>query len=315
MRPDLHEEAAEGEEQTMMSGMYAAVSGLEVNQTMLNLTANNLSNVNTVGYKSASVDFADSLTQVLRGASGAEGATAGSNPVQVGLGVQVAATVNEMTEGSFQPTNNPFDVAIEGEGFLRVGTGTPPAEGPFTKGLPATIQYTRAGDLTTDANGFLTTQTGMYVIGYNAVATKTAEGTTYAPGKEESYVRVPPGSADVSIGPNGAVTYVDENPASETFGQRVTAGYISLAHFPNQTGLERLGNSLWGVTANSGKPIVGLPGENGLGTTIGGELEMSNVNLAGEMTSMITAERGFQANSRVITVADEMLQSAVTMVQ
>jgi flagellar hook protein FlgE len=188
----------------MMSGMYAAVSGLEVNQTMLNLTANNLANVNTVGYKSASIDFADSLTQVLRGAAGAEGATAGSNPVQVGLGVQVAATANEMSEGSFQPTNNPLDVAIEGEGFLRVGNGSPPAAAPYTSGLPATIEYTRAGDLATDANGFLTSQGGQYVMGFNAVATSTGEGTTYAPGTEESYLRIPPGSADVAIGPNGA---------------------------------------------------------------------------------------------------------------
>lgn len=299
----------------MMAGMYAAVSGLEVNQQMLNVTANNLSNVNTVGYKSASVDFADELTQTLRGAAGAEAATGGSNPVQVGLGVQLAATVSEMTEGSFQPTNDPLDVAIEGEGFLRVGTGTPPAEAPYTTGLPASIDYTRAGDLATDSNGFLVTQTGDYVVGRNAVATAGESGVSYAPGTEDSYVRVPPGSTNVSIGPNGAVTYVDQNPASETFGKRVTAGYLSLAKFPNQAGLERLGNSLWGLTANSGNPIVGVPGENGLGTTIGGELEMSNVNLAGEMTAMITAERGFQANSRTITVADEMLQSAVTMVQ
>jgi flagellar hook protein FlgE len=94
----------------------------------------------------------------------------------------------------------------------------------------------------------------------------------------------------------------------------VTAGYISLAQFPNEAGLERLGGSLWGATANSGTPLVGVPGTNGLGTTIGGELESSNVNLAGEMTNMITAERGYQANSRVITTADTMLEAAVSMV-
>jgi flagellar hook protein FlgE len=295
--------------------MYAAISGLEVNQTMLNVTANNLANVNTVGYKSANVNFADSLTQVVRGASGADAATGGTNPVQVGLGVQVAATVNSMGEGAFQTTNDPLDIAIEGSGFLRVGTGTPPAAPPYTAGVPKNLDYTRAGALNTDANGFVTTESGEYVVGFNAVATATASGTSYAPGKEETYLRIPPGSADVSISPNGAVNYVDENPESATFGQQVTAGYISLAQFPNETGLERLGGSLWAATANSGKPIVGIPGENGFGTTIGGELEASNVNLAGEMTSMITAERGYQANSRVITTANEMLQAAVTMVQ
>jgi len=299
----------------MMSGMYAAISGLDANQTMLNVTANDLANVNTVGYKAVSTTFANSLTQVLRGSSGANGATGGTNPVQVGLGVQVDATVNEMGEGAFESTNNPMDIAIEGNGFLRVGTGVPPTEAPYTAKLPANVDYTRAGDLTTNANGFLTTQTGQYVIGRNAVAT-TAEGvTTYAPGTEDSYIRIPPGSANVSIGEDGAVSYLDENPASPTYQQQVTAGYVSLAQFPNQAGLERLGGSLWAQTPNSGAPIVGTPATNGFGATIAGELEMSNVDLASEMTSMITAERGYQANSRVITTADEMLSAAVSMVQ
>jgi flagellar hook protein FlgE len=299
----------------MMTGMYAAISGLDANQALLNETANNLANVNTVGYKAASVTFAESLTQVLSGASGPTATNGGSNPVQVGLGVQVSATRNEMTEGSFQSTNNPLDIAIEGSGFLRVGAGAPPAKEPYTTGLPAKVNYTRAGDLTTDSQGFLTTEAGEYVIGRNAVATTTEAGTTYAAGKEESYLRIPPGSSNVSIGQNGAVTYTDENPESTTYQQRVTAGFISLATFPNEAGLERLGGSLWGQTANSGAPIVGTPDTAGFGTTIGGELEMSNVDLATEMTNMITAERGYQANSRVISTADEMLGTLVTMTQ
>ena len=298
----------------MMAGMYAAISGLDANQAMLNETANDLANVNTVGYKGASVTFANELTQVMRGASGPTSTNGGSNPVQIGLGVQVDATINEMSEGSFQSTNNPLDIAIEGEGFLRVGEGTPGAE-PYTSGIPTSIQYTRAGDLTTNTDGFLTTQAGEYVIGRNAVATESETGTTYAPGKEDCYIRIPPGSADVTIGQDGAVSYTDENPESKTFGDRVTAGYVSLATFANESGLERLGGSLWGQTANSGAPIVGTPDTAGFGATIGGELEMSNVDMATEMTNMITAERGYQANSRVITTADEMLGSLVTMVQ
>ncbi len=229
----------------MMTGMYAAISGLDANQALLNETANNLANVNTVGYKSASVTFAESLTQVLSGASGPTATNGGSNPVQVGLGVQVSATRSEMTEGSFQSTNNPLDIAIEGSGFLRVGAGSPPAKEPYTTGLPAKVNYTRAGDLTTNSQGFLTTESGEYVIGRNAVATESESGTTYAAGKEESYIRIPPGSSNVSIGQNGAVTYTDENPESKTYQQRVTAGFISLASFPNEAGLERLGGSLW----------------------------------------------------------------------
>src|SRR5580704_7691877 len=111
-RLDLIEEAAKGRAVIMMAGMYAAISGLDANQSMLNDTANDLANVNTVGYKSSSVTFADSLTQVIRGASGPTSTNGGSNPVQIGLGVQVSATRNEMTEGAFETTGNPLDVAI-----------------------------------------------------------------------------------------------------------------------------------------------------------------------------------------------------------
>ncbi len=297
----------------MMAGMYSAISGLDANQAMLNETANDLANVNTVAYKGASITFADSLTQVMHGAAGPTSTNGGSNPEQIGLGVQVDATINEMSEGSFQTTNNPLDVAVEGPGFLRVGPGAP-KEGELTKGLPANVDYTRAGDLTTDAAGYLTTQSGEYVIGRNAlVATESETGDTYEPGKEDSYIRIPPGSSNVSTGQDGSVSYTDEEKESPNYLKRVTAGYISLATFANESGLERLGGSLWAQTANSGVPIVGTPDKPGFGSTIGGELEMSNVDLATEMTNMITAERGYQANSRTITTADTMLETLVNM--
>jgi len=297
----------------MMEGMYAAISGLDANQAMLNDTASNLANVNTVGYKGSAITFADSLTQVIRGASGPTTSNGGSNPVQVGLGVQVNATRNEMTEGAFQTTGNPLDVAIEGGGFLRVGPGEPPAKAPYTSGLPANVSYTRAGDLTTSAKGFLTTQSGEYVIGRGAVPKEGETETTYSVGKEESFIMIPPGSSNVSIGMDGSVAYTDNNPASKTYQQRVVAGYVSLATFANESGLERAGGSLWKATANSGTPIVGTPSTPGFGATVGGELEMSNVDLATQMTTMITAERGYQANSRVISVADQMLETLVSM--
>jgi flagellar hook protein FlgE len=177
------------------------------------------------------------------------------------------------------------------------------------------MDYTRAGDLTTNTQGFLTTSAGEYVIGRNAVAAAGEAGTTYSAGKEDSYLRIPPGSTNVTIGQDGSVSYTDNNPESKTYQQRVTAGYLSVATFANESGLERLGGSLWAQTSNSGTPIVGTPDTPGFGATIGGVLEMSNVDLATEMTNMITAERGYQANSRVITTAAEMLQTVVTMVQ
>jgi flagellar hook protein FlgE len=295
----------------MMGGMYAAISGLDANQSMLNETANDLANVNTVGYKAASITFADSLTQVMHGSSGPTSTNGGTNTEQIGLGVQISGTQNEMTEGSFQTTGNPLDVAIEGDGFIRVGEGEP-KEAELTANTPVKVLYTRAGDLTTDAGGYLTTQSGEYVIGRNAeVATEGETGDTYKAGENDTYIKIPPGSSNVSIGQDGSVAYTDEEVGSAQFEKRVTAGYISVATFANESGLERLGGSLWAQTANSGTPIVGTPDTSGFGATIGGELEMSNVDMATEMTNMITAERGYQANSRVISTADEMLGTLV----
>jgi len=293
--------------------MYAAISGLDANQEMLNDTANNLANVNTVGYKASNITFADSLSQILHGAAAPTATNGGSNPVQIGLGVRVDATRNEMTEGAFQTTGNPLDIAIEGNGFLRVGAGEPPAKPPYTSGLPAAFSYTRAGDLATDSKGFLTTQDGDYVVGHNAVPTEGETETTYTAGKEDTFIMIPPGSTNVAIGQDGSVSYTDNNAESKTYQQRVVAGYVSLATFPNESGLERIGGSLWSSTSNSGSPVVGTPSTAGFGSTIGGELEMSNVDLATEMTKMITAERGYQANSRVISTADTMLETLVQM--
>jgi flagellar hook protein FlgE len=297
----------------MMAGMYAAISGLDANQAMLNDTANDLANVNTVGFKASSVTFADSLTQVMHGASSPTPRNGGSNPEQIGLGVQLSATENEMTEGSFQTTNNPLDVAIEGPGFLRVGPGQP-KEAELTAGIPTKPNVTRAGDLTTNAQGYLMTQSGEYVIGRKAEITEETEtGNVFAPGKEDTFIRIPPGSSNISIGEDGSVSYTDEEVGSKEFEKRVTAAYLSLATFANEGGLERLGGSLWAQSSNSGAPLVGTPDTAGYGATIGGTLEQSNVDLATEMTNMITAERGYQANSRVISTADEMLGTLVTM--
>jgi flagellar hook protein FlgE len=299
----------------MMRGMYAAISGLEVHQTMLDVTANNLANVDTIGYKGQRATFVDELSQMLRGASAPSASNGGSNAEQVGLGVQLGSIDNLMAAGSLQSTGNPLDVAIQGDGFLRVGAGAPPATPPYTSGLPASFEYTRAGNLTTNTQGFLTTQNGLYVIGRNAVPAGTAPNITYSPGTSDTYLNVPPGSTNVAIGQDGSVTYTDENPSSPTYQQSVTAGYLSLATFPNEAGLERAGGSMWNASASSGTPTVGTPNTGGFGQTISGTLEMSNVDMAAEFTNMITAERGYQANSRVITTADQMLQTVVQIGQ
>ncbi len=195
-----------------------------------------------------------------------------------------------MGSGTLQATGNVTDLAIQGPGMFIVGYGTPPA-------LPANYEYTRAGNFTFDSEGFLTTQDGYFVLG------RTAAGA----GAPNSYLQVPEGATDISIGQDGAVTYV---PAGG--GPRETAGYLSIATFTNEAGLQRTSGNRWIESAASGEAIDGTPGGE-FGLTISGTLEMSNVDLATEFTDMIAAQRGFQANSRVISTADEMLQDLVNL--
>jgi flagellar hook protein FlgE len=327
--------------------MDAAISGLEAHQTMLDVTANNLANVDTIGYKSQRTTFVDELSQTLNPGSGVSGSNAGSNPEQVGLGVDVGSIDNLMGAGSLQTTGNPLDIAIQGDGFLQVGNGLPGAGGGAAVVAPgngeettypappapspaafSTVQYTRAGNLTINPAGFLSTQSGQYVVGQAAKGTPsstTPPTYTYAPATPpgNSYINIPPGSTNVAIGKDGSVTYTDQSVTSAgpppvlspTNGMQVTAGYLTLATFPNEAGLTRDGGSLWSASQNSGAATIGTPNVGAFGSTIAGSLEMSNVDMATEFTNMITAERGYQANAQVITTGNTMLQTLIQMPQ
>jgi flagellar hook protein FlgE len=281
----------------MMRGMFAAISGLKNHQVMLDATANDISNVNTIGYKSARVTFQDSLNQVQRGAAGPAGNNAGSNGAQIGLGVGLGSVDNLMTGGAVQTTGNPYDVAIQGEGFFQVGEGTPTAGNMQI----TPTAYTRAGNFAMSSEGFLTTQGGQYVLGYAV----DAAGNAAAP---EIAIQVPDGATGFAIDQSGGVSYVD--PTTQT---RVTPFRLTLANFANNAGLERIGANQWKTSANSGDKVVNTPGQGGLGKTTAGAIEMSNVDLSQTFTSMITAQRGFQANSRVISTADSMLEELVNL--
>jgi flagellar hook protein FlgE len=281
----------------MMRGMFAAISGLKQHQVMLDVTANDIANVNTIGYKSARVTFSDSLTQMQRGAAGANSATGGSNGAQVGLGVGLGSIDNLMTGGATQTTGNPLDVAIQGEGFFQLAEGAPSgANSPLTP-----TSYTRAGNFNISTTGYLTSQTGQYVSGYALDGTGNPITTNVA-------IQIPNGATGVAIDQTGGVSYVD--PVSQT---RVTPYRLTLANFVNNAGLERQGGNEWVTSSNSGAKTIGTPGLNGLGATQAGAIEMSNVDLASTFTNMITAQRGFQANSRVISTADSMLEELVNL--
>jgi flagellar hook protein FlgE len=270
--------------------MFAAISGLKQHQVMLDVTANDIANVNTIGYKSARVTFQDSLTQMQRGASGPTTSNGGSNAAQVGLGVGLGSVDNLMTGGAVQTTGNPLDVAITGDGFFQLASGDPTA-------TLAPTAYTRAGNFSINSEGYLTAQNGQYVAGRAQPA-----GTT------DIAIQIPKGASSVAIDGNGGVSYVD--PATNT---RVTPFKLQLATFDNAAGLERKGGNTWAESANSGQKSENAPGIGGAGTTQAGAVEMSNVDLAQTFTNMITAQRGFQANSRVISTADEMLQDLVNL--
>ena len=275
----------------MMRGMFTAISGLKQHQTMLDVTANDIANVNTIGYKSSRVTFEDTLTQMQRGAAGATANNGGSNAAQVGLGVGLGSIDNLMTGGAVQTTGNPLDVAIQNDGFFEIAMGDP------TSATISPSEYTRAGNFAINSDGYLVTQGGGYVMGY-----AQPSGTTLAP------VKVPTNATSVAIDQSGGVSYVDT--ATNT---RTTPFRIALATFPNASGLERAGDNMWMPSANSGPKSDNTPGVGGAGTLSPGAVEMSNVDLAQTFTNMITAERGFQANSRVITTADDMLQDLVNM--
>lgn len=300
----------------MMRGMYSAISGLKTHQIMLDVTANDLANVNTVGFKSSRATFRDALSQTQRAGSAANPTSGGSNAAQVGLGVTLGSIDNLMSSGAFQSTGSALDVAIQGDGWFRVGTGTPTVGTP-TAATPAdaATNYTRAGNFTRNDQGFLITQDGFYVMGKVGPDGDGDVGTVVA----DCYIQIPPGATDVAIGGDGAVSFVPPAgyvhpgtlPAIGADG-RAIAGYISVSKFGNEAGLQRMTSNRWSATPQAGAPIDGTPG-GAYGQTIGGVLEMSNVDLASQFTQMITAQRGFQANSRVISTSDEMLQDLVNL--
>jgi flagellar hook protein FlgE len=273
--------------------MFAAISGLKQHQTMLDVTANDIANVNTLGYKANRVTFKDSLSQLQRGGAAQTPGQGGQNPAQVGLGVSLSSIDSSMGGGALQTTGNVLDVAVQGEGWFRVGQGTAPA-------VPGQFEYTRAGNFSRNDQGYLVTQDGYFVV-----------GRTVAGGGADTLINIPATATNVAIAQDGSVSYVPGGG-----GARVTAGYLSLAKFANEPGLQRASGNRWLESPASGVANVGTPGVNGaqtFGVTTAGTIEMSNVDLATEFTDMITAQRGFQANSRVIGAADEMLTELVNM--
>ncbi|WP_298462451.1 flagellar hook protein FlgE [uncultured Cellulomonas sp.] len=395
----------------MLRSLFSGISGLRAHQTMLDVTGNNIANVNTAGFKSSQTQFQDTLSQVLTNGGGAQQGVGGTNPAQVGLGVRVAGITTNFAQGSSQLTNRSTDMMINGDGFFTVRNG-------------AQQMYTRAGSFNFDSLGQLVTPDGSLVQGWTAAAdgtvdvngpltdlrlpiatlmgaaptgradfagnlpsdaaagtvlnrtievydelgnarTLTVQFSKAATGWSVNASDATPATFDAAAG--SAMTFDDAGaltgPTTLTLGDGLTVdlstitgfagitsveaasqdgqkagsllsftlnadgtlmgsfsnglkqavGQIALASFANPAGLQKSGSSLYTTSVNSGEPMIGTAGNGGRGSLAGGALEMSNVDLSSEFTNLIIAQRGFQANSRVITTSDELLQELVNL--
>jgi len=256
----------------MIRALYSAASGMTAQQMNVDNIAHNLANANTVGFKSRRAQFQDLMYQTMI----QPGAAAGQQTVvptglQLGLGTRAASNEIIFSQGDFSQTNNPLDMVIQGRGFFQVRR--PSGE----------LAYTRAGSFHLDRDGNLVTSEGSPI---------------------EPQITIPADAQQITIASDGTVSYTQPN---QTAAQR--AGQIQLANFPNPAGLNSLGGSLYTPTDASGDATVGTPGgQEGLGALMQGYVEQSNVSVVEEFINLIVAQRGYEANSKVVQAADQMYQ-------
>jgi flagellar basal-body rod protein FlgG len=260
-----------------MRSLWTATSGMSAQNLNMDVIANNLANVSTGGFKKSRADFQDLLYQIMKVPGSPTSAdTKSPTGIQVGLGVKPAAITKVFTEGDIIQTENPLDVAIEGAGFYQVT-------------LPdGNIAYTRAGSLKLDGDGRLTTSDG-YPL--------------------DPEIVIPEDAREITISETGVVSAI---VGDDTISTEI--GNLDLADFINEAGLIAIGRNLFRETEASGTAVIGTPGSDGIGTLLQGYVENSNVNLVEELTHMITAQRAFEVNSKVITSSDEMMQTTTNMV-
>lgn len=256
----------------MIRALYSAASGMTAEQTNVDNIANNLANASTTAFKTRRTQFQDLLYQTIL----QPGAAAGTQTIvpaglQIGLGTRPASNEIIFTQGSFAQTDNPLDVTIQGKGFFQVLQ--PNGE----------IGYTRAGTFQLDQNGNLVSAAGDPV---------------------QPQITIPPQALSITISLDGTVSYTQKGTTASQ-----TAGQIELAGFQNPAGLNALGSNLYAPTDASGQPTVAKPGgPEGLGSLLQGYTEQSNVSVVTEFINLIESQRAYEANSKVVTTADQMYQ-------
>lgn len=259
----------------MIRSLWTAGTGMVAQQANLDVISNNLANVNTTGFKKSRTDFQDLMYQTMRQPGASSGPdTQLPTGIQIGHGVRQVATQKMYGDGNFQNTGNPFDVAIEGDGFFQI---TMP---------DGNIAYTRDGAFKKDSQGRLTTSEG-YPL--------------------EPQITIPEKSTNLTISSDGRVSVKNSAGATEEIGQ------LTIARFINPAGLESIGRNLVKETEASGTASVGNPGEDGAGTLVNQYLEMSNVQVVEEMVNMIVAQRAYEVNSKAVQTSDDMLERAANL--
>ncbi|MFO0635139.1 MAG: flagellar basal-body rod protein FlgG [Nannocystaceae bacterium] len=261
----------------MIRALHTAATGMDAQQQRIDVISNNLANVNTTGFKKQRADFQDLLYQTVRapGTTSAQGTFVPSG-LQVGTGVRTAATHRSFATGDLMQTGNQLDLAIEGNGFFQVT-------------LPGgEIAFTRAGNFELDQQGQLVTTDGFLL---------------------DPSIAIPPGATSVTIGQDGTVSATIQGETAPT-----EVGQIQLVNFVNPSGLQAIGRNFYKATTASGDPQSGPPGQQGLGTLSQGSLEMSNVKVVEEMINLISSQRAYDINSKVIQAGDEMLQTTANTV-
>ena len=257
----------------MEPALWAAKTGLDAQQTQMTVTANNLANVNTNGFKKSRAVFNDLLYQNVTQVGGSTSDTTNyPSGLQLGTGVRVVATEPSFTQGSLDNTGNALDLAVQGQGFFQILKPD------------GTLAYTRDGSFQVNAQGQVVNASG-YPL--------------------QPAITIPQGAQSVTIAPNGVVTVLMPGQATPT-----QVGTLQLANFINPAGLQDTGGNLAVESGASGTPVTGSPGLSGLGTVIQGSVETSNVDVVEEMVNMIETQRAYEMNSKAVQTTDQMLQFA-----
>lgn len=299
----------------MVGSMFAAIAGLKAHQTRMDVIGNNIANVNTWGYKSQSVNFMDATYRnKINGAGGGDGG-GGVNPSQIGYGSNVGSITTNFTTGNWNPTGWGSDCMVNGPGYFATVQKKGDAPNKLDLTGDGNVLLTRVGILGIDDEGYLVDAQGNYVLDStgNVVDTSNGGKVTYS---------------SLSVGPDGTVTGIvakgeGTSPGKDADGKDIinkvepggvaVVAKLGVAIVGNPNGMEKTEGYYYRLGANSGTTTLMAPDKAITGEVLGGYLEMSNTNLSDEMANMITTQRGFQANTKIITVTDQMLEELVNM--